>query len=1031
MDLFESTRVLEGEQLLHTETNTSDPKVYKTLDEVSDPQDNRTQNIDEPSKISWLITTIAVMVLLRVNQTWNRRWKTGSPDSTLTGMTVFLLMCNFLSYMMAMLKTKDSTRLLNMATMWITLLCCLLSSSFVYRIFVSSFSTVPSAVSHELFTVSAFTAEEVFQVCGCQKHRLLSNNLPSTLSACSDALRSIAINSLGHQTGLSVVLCLYFMWSAKSYFSDSSKPPRGSSLGKVAFSLCLAVAYMSVWKLESLHTARLSSYLTNYQQKLPATASIGKCRSFHTTTWKQHCQLKSHPSSVQSQPVVASILLADSETYLSAECQHLWGTAYLKLFDELYVVEGSKLKSAWNSETTTDTRFDKQPSHLAETQPPQTTPGGRTSAVPAKPVVVPPKLPPLTIAETKEIEALSQESLSYLLLVFRDKLFQESSGAEPHTDQAGIDKNITVAGRVFDLDVRRFLNLSHSNDPLLRLLTTKDMYEIPKEAVEQISDAVGKSLKGTEESKSILEFDAEFVNKADVLGYYRIVVNARQSEPLIKKDETMAAEYIKQSGNTAWKTNLTYADKQVLSQIKSEGEFLDGINYGYYHGIHRNSEDGAIVFNCVGKYNNATQTCDGRISGSVRKCHFSDEKSDTKLCDTLIYIRDFGQGEGILRGPIFIGQILYPVPLSDVNTVKVNCTNKYDGNGCIGISKFEIDIDKFNGYGTCQKGFYLHYCLGGLNMYYGNLGLGDAASSDVDGYQILCEGVYNFKKRTCTKNYQKSSCVGDMLGGPKSFSCAGKFNQRKCDFLMVGTICGPKKTVCSKMLTDGKCLSFEPSTNEFCTGYTVTNSDKTVDCVGKFKVELEAEEGKPAKKIGECEGTMHIAKNQCDGKFVRVEKAICNGLMTVQDNCAGDYQDKLDNLKVSCVGRYLEKTDQCNGTQSLNFNTESTKICDGVSPLKTPDKCEGIISVSTRAKLYGANSFKGNLVVSRTDKNDNFNCKGVIIVYPHADQFFCAGDLRYTPDPTTTGKKFRCKIWDTDHCIPDNPSSKGVVTPRK
>src|SRR3990167_1377298 len=391
MDLFESTRVLEGEQLLHTETNTSDPKVYKTLDEVSDPQDNRTQNIDEPSKISWLITTIAVMVLLRVNQTWNRRWKTGSPDSTLTGMTVFLLMCNFLSYMMAMLKTKDSTRLLNMATMWITLLCCLLSSSFVYRIFVSSFSTVPSAVSHELFTVSAFTAEEVFQVCGCQKHRLLSNNLPSTLSACSDALRSIEINSLGHQTGLSVVLCLYFMWSAKSYFSDSSKPPRGSSLGKVAFSLCLAVAYMSVWKLESLHTARLSSYLTNYQQKLPATASIGKCRSFHTTTWKQHCQLKSHPSSVQSQPVVASILLADSETYLSAECQHLWGTAYLKLFDELYVVEGSKLKSAWNSETTTDTRFDKQPSHLAETQPPQTTPGGRTSAVPAKPVVVPPK----------------------------------------------------------------------------------------------------------------------------------------------------------------------------------------------------------------------------------------------------------------------------------------------------------------------------------------------------------------------------------------------------------------------------------------------------------------------------------------------------------------------------------------------------------------------------------------------------------------------------------------------------------------
>lgn len=874
--------------------------------------------------------------------------------------------------------------------------------------------------------IASFSSEYVARLCKTQKRVLLTEGASDTVTQCARILTSRASDILGVLTATQFVLCYTFALGIVFYLFRWLTVARVNSklyqlLGVTFAMICSIFGYKVGYQ-------NPNSLFQSPQARLPSAARFTDCTLSPSTSANSYRCTISFTSSKKTpksapQPAIVRVTMK-SDAGVTLPCHETFGTVYLPESDKVFSLAGCKLQTLKESFFT-----ESSPSHLSGELQPQSASAPTTSATTTTASKPPPKpkLPPLSADEQKQLKALSHDSLNYLLLAFREQLFSESSGIEivPLEDEEPeVSRNVTLGGRMFILDSRKYLKLVKANDPLVKLLTPADLTEIPKDAVEKVSDAVAKQINAG--SHSSLNFEDSEVDKLDSLGYYRIVVNARKSPPLIKADEEMSSKYTQSFGKEDWKTKLQF-DESVLSQITDDGELIDSVQYGYHHGIHRNAEDGAIVFNCVGKYNNTTKTCDGRISGSVRKCHFSDDnEQETKVCDTLIYLRDYGQGEGTLKSSLFSGEMIYPVPLSDYNTVRVNCTGKYDGYGCMGTLKFEIDIDKFNGYGTCEKGIYLHYCLGGLNMYYGNLGLGDAASSDVDGYQVLCEGIYNFKKRTCTKNYQKSSCVGDMLGNSKSFSCAGKFKQRKCDLMMIGTICGPKKVVCSKMLTDGKCLSFETSTDELCTGYTVTNADKSVDCVGKYKVKVAEEE--ITKKIGECEGTMKIAKNQCDGKFVKENKAVCYGLMTTQVVCDGRYEDTLDNIKVICSGKYLEKTDQCNGTQSLNFKSESTKICDGVSPLKTPDTCEGIISVSTRTKLYGANSFKGNLLVSRSGQKDSFSCKGVVMMYPHADKFFCSGDMRYTPDPSTLGKKFRCRIWDKDKCIPDNPHSKGIIT---
>lgn len=873
--------------------------------------------------------------------------------------------------------------------------------------------------------IASFSSDYVARLCKTQKRALLTESANDTVTQCARILISRASDILGVITATHFLLCYIFILGVAFYLfrllaisKVNSKPYQLMAIAVAV--ICSIVGYKAGHQ-------NSNSLCKGRYVKLPSSARFEDCTiSPNTSENYYRCTIffLSSKKATKSFPQPAIVRISSQiEAGVALPCHDTVGTAYLPESVKVYSLTACRLQKFQTSVVSTSS-----PSHLAGEPQPQSAGASSTSTstvITAKPPTKP-KLPPLSADEQKQLTALSQDSLNYLLLVFREQLFSESSGIEivPVGDEIPeVSRNVTLGGRMFILDSRKYLKLAKDNDPLVKLLTPADLAEVPKGAVEKISDAVAKQT--TAGSHSSLNFEKSELKKLDSLGYYRIVVNARKSPPLIKADEEMSSKYTQSFGKEDWKTKIQF-DESVLSQITDDGELIDGVQYGYHHGIHRNADNGAIVFNCVGKYNNATKTCDGRISGSVRKCHFSDDNQGTKVCDTLIYLRDYGQGEGTLKSSLFSGEMVYPVPLSDYNTVRVNCTGKYDGFGCIGSLKFEIDIDKFNGYGTCEKGIYLHYCLGGLNMYYGNLGLGDAASSDVDGYQVLCEGIYNFKKRTCTKNFQKSACVGDMLGNSKSFSCAGQFKQRKCDLLMIGGICGPKKVVCSKMLTDGKCLSFESSTDELCTGYTVTNADKSVDCVGKYKVKVTEEE--VTKKIGECEGTMKIAKKQCDGKFVKENKAVCRGLMTTQTLCEGRYEDLLDNINVICIGKYLEKTDQCNGTQSLNFKSESTKICDGVSPLKTPDTCDGVISVSTRTKLYGANSFKGNLLVSRSQQKDSFSCKGVVMMYPHADKFFCSGDLRYTPDPTTPGKKFRCRIWDKDKCIPDNPHSKGIIT---
>ena len=872
--------------------------------------------------------------------------------------------------------------------------------------------------------IASFSSEYVARLCKTQKRALLTEGTSDTVTQCARILTSRACDLLGVLTATQFVLCYTFALGIAFYLFRLLTVARVNSklyqlTGITIAVICSIIGYKTGYQnskslFQTSHTTLPSSARFTDCTLTPNTsADTYKCTILFTSS-------KNSPRSA-SQPAIVRVTMR-SEAVETLPCHETIGTVYLPESDRVFLLTGCKLQTLKESVFT-----ESSPSHLSgEPQPqPAAAPTTSVTTTPAKPPPKP-KLPPLSADEQKQLTALSQDSLNYLLLVFSDQLFSESSGIEivPVGDEEPeVSRNVTLGGRMFILDSRKYLKLAKANDPLVKLLTPVDLTEIPKDVVEKVSDAVAKQINSG--SHSSLTFEESELEKLDSLGYYRIVVNARKSPPLIKADEELSSKYTQSVGKEDWKTKLQF-DESVLSQITDDGELIDGIQYGYHHGIHRNAEDGAIVFNCVGKYNNATKTCDGRLSGSVRKCHFSDDNQETKICDTLIYLRDYGQGEGTLKSSQFSGEMIYPVPLSDYNTVRVNCTGKYDGYGCIGSLKFEIDIDKFNGYGTCEKGIYLHYCLGGLNMYYGNLGLGDAASSDVDGYQVLCEGIYNFKKRTCTKNFQKSACVGDMLGNSKTFSCAGQFKQRKCDLIMIGDVCGPEKVVCSKMLTDGKCLGFESSTDELCTGYSVTNADKSVDCVGKYKVKLIEEE--VTKKIGECEGTMKIAKKQCDGKFVKENKAVCYGLMTTQVVCDGRYEDTLDNIKVICSGKYLEKTDQCNGTQSLNFKSESTKICDGVSPLKAPDTCEGVISVSTRTKLYGANSFKGNLLVSRSEQKDSFSCKGVVMMYPHADKFFCSGDMRYTSNPSTPGKKFRCRIWDKDKCIPDNPHSKGIIT---
>ena len=102
-----------------------------------------------------------------------------------------------------------------------------------------------------------------------------------------------------------------------------------------------------------------------------------------------------------------------------------------------------------------------------------------------------------------------------------------------------------------------------------------------------------------------------------------------------------------------------------------------------------------------------------------------------------------------------------------------------------------------DGEGECKGGITGIYCRSGLKMHYGNSGLNLGGSSDeIDGLFLTCEGIYDFKKKTCSKTMSQQLCAGDYVANDDSQFCVGVTSEVQCEEYY-GIECGKSKVVCA------------------------------------------------------------------------------------------------------------------------------------------------------------------------------------------------------------------------------------------